>query len=112
MLSHMSLGMYYIVPIIAIFYYLGTQHQISVTYYMFVYYFAGNIIFGFILFIPTAMFVDRPIYAMLNLKKDIKDAERHKDYNLGDYLDNFRPELLEADAHGGQDLSDSMRKIG
>ena len=63
---------------------------------MFVYYFAGNYIFGSLLFIPTAMFVDRPIYALLNLKKDIKDAERHKDYNLIDYLDNFRPELVDA----------------
>lgn len=112
MLAHQSLGMYYAVPIIAIFYFLGTQHQISVTYYMFVYYFAGNIIFGFVLFIPTAMFVDRPIYAMLNLKRDIKDAERHKDYNLMDYLDNFRPELIEAESQGGEALTESMRKIG
>jgi len=79
---------------------------------MFVYYFAGNMIFGFGLCIPTLMFIDKPIYAMLNLKRDIKDAIRHKDYNLMDYLDNFRPELMEDEAQGGQQLTESMRKIG
>ena len=49
---------------------------------------------------------------MLNLKRDIKDAERHKDYNLMDYLDNFRPELIEAESQGGAALTESMRKIG
>lgn len=89
----MTIGMYYTVPTIAIFYYLGTQHQINVNYYMFVYYLSGNFVFGFILYIPICMFIDRPIYAHLNLRRDVKDAERHEDYKLVDYLDNFRPEL-------------------
>lgn len=70
----MSIGMYYTVPVIAIFYFLSTQHQISVTYYMFFYYFAGNFVFGFALYIPVVMFIDRPIYAYLNLERDVADA--------------------------------------
>lgn len=89
----MTIGMYYFVPVVAIFYYLGTQHQISVTYYMFVYYFSGNLIFGVALFQTVAMLVDRPIYAAINLTRDVADAEKHEDYKLVEYLDNFRPEL-------------------
>lgn len=60
---------------IAIFYFMSTQHQIHVTYYMFLYYFCGNFMFGMIMYQVVALMVDRPIYAMLNLKKDIKDTK-------------------------------------
>jgi hypothetical protein len=92
MLSHLSIGMYYCVPIVAIFYYLGTQHPINVNYYMFAYYLSGNLVFGFVLYVPLCLFIDRPIYAWLNIDRDIKDAESHEDYKLIDYLDNFRTE--------------------
>ena len=62
---------------------------------MFVYYFSGNFIFGFVLYIPVCMIIDRPINAFLNLKRDVRDAERHEDYKLIHYLDNFRPELVD-----------------
>jgi len=102
-LSHMSIGMYYSVPIVAIFYYLGTQHQINVNYYMFAYYLSGNLVFGFMVYIPVCLFIDRPIYAWLNLDRDIKDAESHEDYKLVDYLDNFREEEVGA----GKDVTTS-----
>jgi len=44
--SHMSTGLYYTVPMVSLFYFMSTQHQIAVTYYMFIYYFAGNFLFG------------------------------------------------------------------
>jgi hypothetical protein len=46
MLSHLSAGIFYTAPMVAIYYFLATQHQITVTYYMFVYYFVGNFLFG------------------------------------------------------------------
>jgi len=52
----------------------------------------GNLAFGFMIYIPLCLFIDRPIYAMLNLTRDIKEAESHEDYKLIDYLDNFRTE--------------------
>lgn len=73
-LSHSTIGMYYCVPMISIFYFMTTQHQIHVTYYMFLYYFCGNFMFGMILFQVIVLMVDRPIYAWLNLQKDIKDT--------------------------------------
>jgi hypothetical protein len=62
---------------------------------MFVYYFSGNFIFGNALFQVIAMLVDRPIYAAINLSRDVADAEKHEDYKLVEYLDNFRPEILD-----------------
>jgi len=91
----MSIGMYYTVPMVAIFYFLSTQHQISVTYYMFLYYFAGNLVFGLAIYIPVALFIDRPIYAYLNLERDTKDAVDHEDYKLKEYLDNFKVEAVD-----------------
>ena len=90
MLAQMSIGMYYCVPMVALFYFMSTQHQIHVTYYMFVYYFTGNVIFGLVLYMFIVIPVDRPILAMLNLKRDVKDAERNQDYKLEQYLENFR----------------------
>ena len=60
---------------------------------MFAYYLSGNLFFGFLIYIPVCLFIDRPIYAWLNLDRDIKDAESHEDYKLVDYLDNFRTDL-------------------
>ena len=57
---------------------------------MFAYYLSGNLVFGFLVYIPVCLFIDGPIYAWLNLSRDIKDAESHEDYKLVDYLDNFR----------------------
>lgn len=62
---------------IAMFYFMSSQHQIQFNYYMFVYYFTGNFIFGSILYFWVASPVDRPFYAMRNLKRDIADAERN-----------------------------------
>lgn len=62
---------------------------------MFVYYFSGNFIFGNVLFQVIAMLVDRPIYAAINLSRDVADAEKHEDYKLVEYLDNFRPEIAD-----------------
>jgi hypothetical protein len=88
-LSHAAIGMSYCVPIIAIFYMMSTQHQIHVNYYMFLYYFCGNFMFGMIVFIPVCMFIDRPIYAYLNLKRDLRDARHSQYYKIGDYIQNF-----------------------
>lgn len=90
MLSQMSIGMYYTVPLISIFYNMSTQHQIHVTYYMFVYYFAGNFIFGFLLYAALVLTVDRPIHSALNVAKDREDALKSPDYNLYEYLERFR----------------------
>jgi len=75
MLCALSIGMYYSVPMVALFYYMSAQHQISVTYYMFVYYFTGNVLFGLLITVIIAMPSDRPIVALLNLKRDARDAE-------------------------------------
>jgi hypothetical protein len=90
-LSHISIGMYYCSPMIALFYFMSTQHQIHMTYYMFIYFFAGNFMFGTTAYIPLVMFIDRPIYALLNLKKDVRDARHSQYYKLSDYLENFKP---------------------
>jgi len=75
-ICNVSVGLYYCAPMVALFYFMTTQHQIHVTYYMFVYYFCGNFMFGTMVYIPIGMFVDKPIQAMLNLKQDVKDAQR------------------------------------
>lgn len=90
LLSSTTLSMYYIVPFIAIFYFMTTQHQITVTYYMFVYYFTGNLVFGIIVNHLVLMQIDKPIYAFLCLKKDVEDAERNTDYSLSRYLKIFK----------------------
>jgi len=74
--SHVSIGLYYTAPLVAIYYFMATQHQIYITYYMFVYYFSGNFMFGCIAYVPICLLIDRPILALINLQKDIKDA-RH-----------------------------------
>jgi hypothetical protein len=90
LLGQSALGLYYTSPIVALFYYMTSQHQITVTYYMFVYYFSGNFIFGLMLNMTIVHWVDRPIYALINLKKDIKDAEESIQYRLDMYLYLFK----------------------
>lgn len=66
MVSQMGVGLQYTVPMVALFYFMSTQHQIQVTYYMFLYYFTGNLVFGVVVYmvlLPT----DRPIYAFRHL---------------------------------------------
>ena len=60
---------------------------------MFIYFFAGNFMFGSMAYIPLGMFIDRPIYALLNLKKDVRDARHSQYYKLSEYLENFRPQI-------------------
>lgn len=94
-ISSASIGLYYCAPMVALFYFMTTQHQVHVTYYMFVYYFCGNFMFGAMVYIPVCMFVDKPLQAMLNLKQDIKDANRSQYYKIHEYMDNFREEQLD-----------------
>lgn len=77
---------------IALFYFMSTQHQIHVSYYMFLYYFCGNFMFGMMLFQPICLFVDKPIQAMLNLKRDIKDTKYSQYYKIDSYIKNFMNE--------------------
>jgi hypothetical protein len=86
LLASTSLSMYYIVPFIAIFYFMTTQHQITVTYSMFVYPYRGIASFGIILNHIVLMQIDKPIYAFLSLKKDVEDEEGNRDYQLQRYL--------------------------
>ena len=89
----MAPGLQYTTAIIAIYYFMATQHQIQVTYYMFVYYFTGNIVFGVALY-QILMPADRPIQGYLNLARDIRDAEMNRFYSLFDYLENFKDNRL------------------
>ena len=81
--------MYYSAPIISIFYFMTSQHQVTVTYYMFVYYFSGNLVFGLLLNLTLIHWIDRPIYALINLKNDVRDAEESKYYRINKYLSLF-----------------------
>lgn len=51
---------------------------------MFIYYYTGNIIFSMVLQATLVLMVDRPIYAMINMKTDINEAYSSKDYKLDD----------------------------
>jgi hypothetical protein len=116
MFSGMSIGMYYTTPMIAIFYFFSTQHQINITYYMFVYYFTGNMLFGLVVYCAFVAVVDRPIHALLNLEGDVREANRSTDYKLDSYLENFKP----YDQYGGNngfgrdntDVSNGMQQRG
>jgi len=90
----MAVGMYYAAPMVALFYFMSTQHQINVSYYMFIYYFTGNMIFGVSIYEVMGLSVDRPIHALLNLKGDVEEAERNQDYKLASYMENFRASEL------------------
>ena len=57
---------------------------------MFVYYFSGNFIFGFILNMTLVHWIDRPIYAAINLKRDVEDAEESLNYRIDKYLRLFK----------------------
>lgn len=101
----MAVGMYYAAPMVALFYFMSTQHQINVTYYMFVYYFTGNMIFGVSIYECIGLAIDRPIHAILNLKGDVEEAERNQDYKLEQYLENFRASELFDGVPGAGDAS-------
>ena len=90
LLGQSALGMYYATPIISLFYFMTSQHQVTVTYYMFVYYFAGNLVFGLLINFTLVHWVDRPIYAAINLKDDVRDAEENKYYRINKYLSLFK----------------------
>lgn len=93
MLSQCTCGLMYSTPIVALFYFFATQHQIQVTYYMFLYYFTGNLVFGLALYI-IMMAWDKPIQAYINLPRDIKDAEMSRFYSLYEYMENFKDNRL------------------
>jgi hypothetical protein len=85
----MSIGLCYTFPMIALFYFISTQHQIELNYYMFIYYFAGNMVFGLAVYFMIVMPIDRPIHAFINLKQDIIDAQNSYFYKLDQYMNNF-----------------------
>jgi hypothetical protein len=104
MMARMSLGMYYAVPMVALFYFMSTQHQVAVTYYMFVYYFTGNIIFGMIISAVVLLAVDTPIQSALNFKEDVRDAIESNEYEIERYIDLFDPTKTQSDL-----MADSIR---
>jgi len=57
---------------------------------MFLYYFCGNFTFGGVIYLPICMFIDRPIYAILNMKKDARDARHSQYYKISEYMKNFK----------------------
>jgi hypothetical protein len=59
---------------------------------MFVYYFTGNLIFGIILYMTVMLWVDRPIYAMINLSRDVEEAQRSTEYKITSYINFFKGE--------------------
>jgi len=93
MLSAISIGLMYTMPIIGIYYFMATQHQIQVTYYMFLYYFTGNLVFGVAVYIMMMPW-DKPIQGFINLSRDIKDAEMSRFYSLFEYMENFKDNRL------------------
>jgi hypothetical protein len=91
MLSQMSLGLINTIPMVAIFYFFATQHPISVDYYLFIYYYTANIVFGMSVYSVLVMPIDTPILSLINLKRDLHDAQDSLFYRLNDYLQNFKP---------------------
>ena len=92
MLSNMAVGMYYASPMVAVYFFFSTQHQIAVGYYLFIYYTWGNLIYGVSVYEMLGLAIDRPLHALLNLEYDVEQAENHKDYNLETYLKIFDQE--------------------
>jgi len=87
----MSLGLINTIPMVAIFYFFATQHSISVNYYLFIYYYTANIIFGMSVYAVLIIPIDTPILSLINLKRDLSDAQDSYFYRLNEYLDNFKP---------------------
>mmetsp|Transcript_22992 Transcript_22992/g.35518 ORF Transcript_22992/g.35518 Transcript_22992/m.35518 type:complete len:343 (+) Transcript_22992:1532-2560(+) len=110
LLSAAAIELYYMAPFITVFYFMATQHQITVTYYMFVYYFTGNFIFGMALTMFVANPIDRPIISLINLKRDIRDAERSQYYKITDYVENFKDGNLFDEVQVSQQI-DSPRLV-
>jgi hypothetical protein len=92
MLSNMAVGMYYASPMVAVYFFFSTQHQIAVGYYIFIYYTWGNLIYGVSVYEMLGLAIDRPLHALLNLQYDVEQAENHKDYKLETYLKIFDQE--------------------
>lgn len=90
MMSQLAPGLMYTYPMIAIFYFMSSEHQIQFDYYMMVYYFSGNFIFGMVIYTMVLINADRPIYSMKALKWDISDAEDNELYRLEVYIESFR----------------------
>jgi hypothetical protein len=89
MLANMAVGFYYTSPIVAIYFFFSTQHQIAVGYYLFIYYCWGNLIYGVSVYEMLGLAIDRPLHQLLNLKDDVEHAENHEDYKLENYLKIF-----------------------
>lgn len=69
---------------------------------MFVYYFSGNLVFGLLINLTLIHWVDRPIYAAINLKEDVRDAEESKYYRLNNYLSLFKGQEVSAPLQASQ----------
>lgn len=95
MLSGMAVGMYYAAPMVAVYFFFSTQHQIAFGYYMFIYYFTGNLIYGVSVYEMIGLAIDRPCHALYNLYSDVEEAENNPDYKLETYLLNFKPSEVE-----------------
>jgi len=46
--------------------------------------------FGIMAYIPVCHMIDRPIYSLINLKRDVRDARHSQYYKLSEYIENFR----------------------
>ena len=63
----MSIGIVYVVPIIALTNFMATERPILVNYLGMLYQFLANIVFGTFLYMVFVLVVDRPIYSILYL---------------------------------------------
>lgn len=90
MMAQLAPGLCYSYPMVALFYFLSSEHQIQFDYYMMVYYFSGNFIFGMVIYTMVLLHSDRPIYALKALKWDLSDAEDNELYRLDVYIESFR----------------------
>ena len=102
-------GLMYCYPLVAIFYFLSSEHQVQFDYYMMVYYFSGNLIFGFAIYTMVLLHTDRPLAALKALKEDIEDAEANELYRLETYIENFR---VFADAAYEEIVDNSLARRG
>lgn len=90
MMAQLAPGLMYSYPMVAVFYFMSSEHQVQFDYYMMVYYFSGNFIFGVVIYQFVLIHADRPLYALKALKMDIYDAENNELYRLDAYIENFR----------------------
>lgn len=50
------------------------------------------------------LWVDRPIYAMINLSRDVEEAQRSTEYKIGSYINFFKGEYV-------ADLDEQMEQL-